>query len=149
MPMMSGEGQTALSVRGEARRTVAPDQVSLFSAVNEVADSNSAASSAAAATLTAMLAELADVGGQALTVRTTRGPVTWSTQSFQTREEYDIDQRTGGQRPTGRHRASASVLINVRDFALLDAVGAVLTSRDEVEVHAVNWSVDDDNPDWA
>lgn len=146
--MLCGEGHTLLSVRGEARHTVPPDQVSLYSAVTEVADSKSAASSAAAATLAAILAELADVGGQALTVQSTRSPITWSTQSFQTHEEYDHNKHTGEHGPTGRHRASASVLINVRDFALLNAVGAVLTSRDAVEVHSVNWSADDDNPDW-
>jgi hypothetical protein len=42
-----------------------------------------------------------------------------------------------------------NVLISVRDFALLDGVGGLLTGRDEINVHSVSWSVDDDNPDWA
>jgi uncharacterized protein YggE len=146
--MASVEGHTLISVRGEASRTVGPDQASLFSSVTEVADSKGEATAAAAAGVTELLEELTDLGGQPLTVQTTRSPVTWSTQSIQTHPEY-ADKRTGEHGPTGRHQSTASVVISVRDFALLDAVSAVLTSHDDVDVHTVSWSVDDDNRDWA
>jgi uncharacterized protein YggE len=147
--MASGDEHTVLSVRGEARRTVASDQASVFGAVTEVADSKAAAAASVAGALQEVLAELAGLGGQPLTVQSTRSPLTWSTHSIQTHEEYDHDRRTGEHGPTGRHRATANLVISVRDFALLDAVGRLVTSRDDVDVHSVSWSVDDDNPEWA
>lgn len=112
-------------------------------------ESKNTAAAAAAATFKQVLAELAELGGHALTVRTTRSSLTWSTHSIQTHDEYDHDKNSGTHGPTGRHRASVNVLISVRDFALLDGVGGLLTSRDAINVHSVSWSVDDDNPDWA
>lgn len=146
--MAAADGHTVLSVRGEASRTVAPDQASLFGSVSHVADSKRVASSAAAAGLAEVLAELAGLGGQPLTVQTTRSPLTWSTQSIHTHEEHN-HRPSGEYGPTGRHVSTAAVVVSVRDFGRLDAVGAVLTSRDAVDVHSVNWSVDDDNPEWA
>lgn len=68
--------------------------------------------------------------------------------SIETRAEY-ANKGIGEHGPTGRHVASATMIVSVRDFALLNAVRGVLTSRDEANVHTVNWSVDDDNPEWA
>jgi uncharacterized protein YggE len=146
--MASGGGHSLISVRGEARRTVAPDSASLYSTVTQVADSKGAASAAAGARVTELLAELAELGAQALTMDTMRSPVTWSIQSIQTHEEYGAT-RTGEHGPTGRFESSATLVVNVRDFALLNAVSGVLTSRDEADVHSVNWSVDEDNREWA
>lgn len=47
--MASVGGQTFISVRGEARRTVAPDLASLHLTVIQIADSKSAATAAAGA----------------------------------------------------------------------------------------------------
>lgn len=146
--MASGGGQTLISVRGEARRTVTPDLASLYSKVTQIADSKSAATAAAGARVTELLAEFAELGAQALTVQTTRSPVTWSMHSIQTHEQY-ADKRTGEHGPTGRHVATANVVVSVRDFALLNAVSGVLTSRDEADLHSVSRSVDEDNPEWA
>jgi uncharacterized protein YggE len=147
LAMASADGHTLISVRGEARRTVAPDEASLYSKVTRVADSKRAAAAAAAVSLTELFAELADVGAVALTVQTTRSPITWSTQSIQTHEEYGEIQ-PGAHGMTGRHVATGTVLVGVRDFAAMDEVSSVLTSRDEFDVLFVSWSVDDDNRDW-
>ena len=41
-----------------------------------------------------------------------------------------------------------AVVITVRAFGLLDALGAVLAAHEAVSVHHVNWQVDWDNPAW-
>jgi uncharacterized protein YggE len=140
---------TLLSVRGEAERIVEPDEASLRTTISHVADSKGAATAAVAASVDEVLAELAELGGQVLTAQSTRSRLTWSTHSVQTHEEYEHDKRTGTGGPTGRHRAAAMLLITVRDFTLLDAVGRVASSHDELDLHSVEWLVDDNNPEWA
>jgi uncharacterized protein YggE len=41
-----------------------------------------------------------------------------------------------------------AVVIAVRAFELLDALGAILAAREAVTVHEVTWHVDWDNPAW-
>jgi uncharacterized protein YggE len=147
--MAADDEQTQLSVRGEARGVVAPDQASLSTAVIAVEHSKAAAASAAAATLNEVVAELTELGGEVLAVDSARRPLTWSTHSVQTYEEYEDDRGRGTPGRSGRYRASVNLLISVRDFALLDAVNRVLVRHDELDVHFVEWSVDDDNPTWA
>ena len=113
------------------------------------ADSKSAAIAEIQEALPAVLADLTRLGGVVLTAGTMRAVLTWSTQSIRTREEYDHDKRTGVHGLTGRHLASVSVLITVRDFSVLAGVSTSVTSRDVVEVESVSWSVDDDNSEWA
>lgn len=143
------EHRCLLSVRGEAQRTVMPDQVSIFCAVAALEQSTSAARAAAARAVSAVTEALAGEGGEALSIETARAPLTWSVQSIRTRAEYAHNKVTGEHGPTGRYRASASLLVAVRDFALLPQVEATLTSADEIEIHAVDWLVDHDNAGWA
>jgi uncharacterized protein YggE len=147
--MTTPETHTVISVRGESQRTVAPDQAFIYVNVLATGDTKPAASSDVARALSAVTAELAELGGESLTSLTTRAPLTWSTHSIQTWVEHSVDQITGAKGRTGRHQASASVLINVRDFQLLGPVEGIVSGNDMVDVGSVRWSVDEDNPAWA
>src|SRR5262245_12531344 len=140
---------TLVSVRGEAHRTVAPDQASIFLSVAASADGKSAAAAEATAGLAWVTSALADLGGEVLTPRTTRAPLTWSAHSMHTYEEQTHDKFSGAPSPTGRHRASIGVVVNVRDFTLLGRLETVLTGHDRVSIDSVTWSVDEENPEWA
>jgi len=149
-PILSSESTTtSISVRGEAQRTVAPDEAQILLTASATSDSKSAATSQVQASLPGVLTSLAQLGGEVLTAQTTRAPLTWSTQSIQTQEEYDHDKISGAHGPTGRHQASVAVQVTVRDFSLLAGVAAALTSRDSLAIHSVSWSVDEDNTEWA
>ena len=147
--MTNAQASTSLSVRGEAQRTTAPDEAQVFSTVSTTAESTSAASSQVRSALAGLLADLGELGGQVLTVHTTRTSLTWSVQSMQTQQEYTHNKTTGESGPTGRHQSSIALHIVVRDFALLERVSATMTSDDAVQVHSVSWSVDEDNSEWA
>ncbi|HJQ02670.1 MAG TPA: SIMPL domain-containing protein [Jatrophihabitans sp.] len=139
---------TLLSVRGHARRMVAPDQAIIHCAVSKVADSPGAASAAVGAVLTEVTGELAALGGQPLTPDTVRAPLTWSAQSLSVQAEYDHDKATGRHGPTGRHHASVALLLTLRDFTLSETITGTITGHSELSVHSVNWAVDADNPGW-
>jgi uncharacterized protein YggE len=147
--MTTSDVHTLISVRGEGRRIVPADQATIFLTVVATGDTKRASSSDVARALAAVTAQLAELGGESLTALTTRAPLTWSTQSIQTTEEHSFDKSSGAHAPTGRHRASAGLLVNVRDFGLLGQVQAVVTERDMLNVDSVQWSVDEDNPAWA
>jgi uncharacterized protein YggE len=147
--MTSAQARTALSVRGEAQRVVAADQATVFAAVTAVADSKQQAHAAVAKVLDDVVAALAELGGEVLGAGNTRAPLTWSTQSIRTNAEYGHDKVTGSGGPTGRHVAEASLVVTVRDFALLGRLEAALTASDSVSVRSAQWSVDTDNPEWA
>lgn len=147
--MTTGGARTLISVRGEAQRTVAADQASIFLSVSAARDTKQAATSEVGGAVAELTAALGELGGEVLTAQTTRGSLTWSTQSMRTTKEYAEDPTTGMHGPTGRQQSSVSLVITVREFTLLARVQAVITERDAVDVHSVNWSVDDDNPDWA
>src|SRR5262249_61425438 len=93
-------------------------------------------------------AGLAAHGGVALDAGTGRRPLAWSAHSVRTHLEHAHDERTGRYEPTGRVTAEVAVVIAVRAFELLDAVGAVLAAHEAVTVHEVSWHVDWDNPAW-
>jgi len=147
--MSSSQGSTSLSVRGEAQRTTAPDEARVFSTLSATAESKAAALLGVQTVLPGILADMAALGGSVLTADSTRAALTWSTQSMQTHEEHDHNKVTGEHGPTGRHHASVSLVIRVRDFSLLAEIATTLTGRDSVEVHSVTWSVDEDNAQWA
>lgn len=139
----------SLSVRAEAQRTTAPDQVDVAATLSAAAGSKSDAMSEVHTALSAMLDELTALGGEVLTASSLRAPLTWSTQSVQTHQEHTHDKTTGAHSPTGRHIASVSLRLTVRDFALIADATATLSRRDSIEVESVIWSVDDDNAEWA
>jgi hypothetical protein len=66
-----------------------------------------------------------------------------------THMERDHNPDTGRFEPTGMVVASVNVNVAVRDFALLEGLGAVFANREGVFVDGVGWYVDDDNPAWA
>ena len=112
-------------------------------------DSKTSAITGIQPALSALLGDLTHLGGVVLTADTMRAALTWSTQSIRTHEEYDHNTGTGEHGPTGRHLASVSMRITVRDFSLLADVSGVVTGRDVIDVESVSWSVDDDNRQWA
>jgi uncharacterized protein YggE len=147
--MTSADSHTLISVRAEAQRPVPPDQASIYTTVTATAASKSAASAAVAATLNRLTGELEAHGGQVMTVDRMRAPLTWSAHSMHTSEEHDVNKATGIHGPTGRHQAFLSVSITVRDFGLLGAVESIIAEIEGLDVHSVQWSVDNDNPEWA
>jgi uncharacterized protein YggE len=145
---MSNPTGPVLSVRGDARLTVPPDYVILAGAIELSRGSKAEAVRAAASSLDRLIADLTSLGGVALSVDTERRPLTWSARSATTRVERDHDKETGRYEPTGQVTATVAVLITVRAFDMLDALGAVLASHEALGVREVGWHVDWDNPAW-
>jgi uncharacterized protein len=137
-----------LSVRGEARRMVPPDYALVAATIASSRESKVEALRAAAAALDGLTTDLAARGGVALDAESGRHPLTWSAQSAQTYAERARDENTGQYQPTGQVTAAVAVMIAVRAFELLDALGAILAVHEAVTVHEVSWHVDWDNPAW-
>ena len=145
---MSDPAGLLLSVRGEARRMVPPDCAVVTAGIACLRGSKAEAVGAAAAELDGLTADLAAQGGVALNAGTGRRPLTWSAQSATTHVEHAYDDKTGRHEPTGQVTAVVAVVITVRAFGLLDALGGVLAAHEAVSVHHVHWQVDWDNPAW-
>jgi uncharacterized protein YggE len=145
---MSEPAGPLLSVRGDARQTVAPDYVILAGPIELSRESKAAAVQAAAAALDRLTTDLASLGAVALGVETERHRLTWSAQSATTRAEREQSEQTGRYEPTGRVTATVAVVIAVRAFDTLDALGAVLATHEALNVREVSWHVDWDNPAW-
>lgn len=145
---MSDPAELLVSVRGEARRMVPPDYAIVAARIEAWRGSKAEAVRAAAAALDGLTADLAARGGVELDARTGRSPLTWSAQSATTYVERAHDKRTGQYQPTGQVTAAVTVIIAVRAFELLDALGAILGAREAVSVQEVTWHVDWDNPAW-
>jgi uncharacterized protein len=137
-----------LSVRGDARLTVAPDSAVLNGMIELSRESKAAAVQAASRALDGLTADLASLGAVALDVDTERRPLTWSAQSATTYAERRHDEQTGRNEPTGRVTATVAVVITVRAFDALDALGAALATHEALNVREVSWHVDWDNPAW-
>ncbi|MGH3401859.1 MAG: SIMPL domain-containing protein [Streptosporangiaceae bacterium] len=146
--LMSEAAGLLLSVRGEARREVAPDHAQVEVTVAASRGSKAEAARAAAEGLDGLTADLAALGGVALEAGTGRRPLTWSAQSITTYAERAHDQDTGQYLPTGQVTAAVAVVVAVRAFELLDALGAVLAGGEMVTVQGVTWHIDWDNPAW-
>lgn len=144
MPM----SEAVLSVRGEARRTIAPDYLTLHCWLNAAAASKLDALAQVQAVQQRLVAMLTGLGGAVLTVDTQRGSLTWSVGSVSTNEEHDFDKTTGRHGATGRVVANAAVVVTLRDVALLPDLGEGLASVDQLHVAAVDWHVDSDNAAW-
>ena len=146
---MSDPAGLLLSVRGEARQMVPPDYALVAAAIASSRGSKAEAVRVAAAELDSLTADLAARGGVALDADTGRRPLTWSARSVTTYPERAHDENTGQYQPTGQVTATVAVMIAVRAFELLDALGAVLAAREAVTVHEVSWHADWDNPAWS
>ena len=145
---MSDPAGLLVSVRGEARRMVPPDYALVAATIGSSRGSKAEAVRAAAVGLDSLTADLAARGGVALDAGTGKRPLTWSAQSVTTYAERAEDENTGQYQPTGQMTATVAVMIGVRAFELLDALGAVLAAREAVTVQEVTWHVDWDNPAW-
>jgi uncharacterized protein YggE len=137
-----------LSVRGEARVTVAPDFVVLNGVLRATQNTKAEALEVAAAGLSQLTSELGSLGGVPLTVGSQRQPLTWSAYSATTEVEHEHDEQAGRYGPTGRIIASVALHLVVRAFDLLDRLGGVVAAHEAVRVHHVAWGVDPDNPSW-
>jgi uncharacterized protein YggE len=146
---MNHDDDVLLSVRGEARQTVAPDVAVLVGSITATRSSKADAIQATALVLDNLTAELVGLGGVPLTVESVRSTLTWSAFSARTQVEREHEPKTGRHEPTGRIIATVSLILALRDFGLLDALGAVIARQDEFHVQRVAWHVADDNPAWS
>ncbi|HEV2451801.1 MAG TPA: SIMPL domain-containing protein [Streptosporangiaceae bacterium] len=137
-----------LSVRAEARQLVAPDFVVLDAMIEHTAGSKQEAVRSAAASLGHLTTDLAALGGVPFTEGAGRRPMTWSAHSSATREEQYHDQQTGRVVRSGQVTATVAVRVTIRDLGMLEAAGEVLAAHPSLNLHAVAWQVDWDNPVW-
>jgi uncharacterized protein YggE len=137
-----------LSVRGEARWMVPPDYALVAATIASSRGSKAEAVRTAGTGLDSLTADLAARGGVALDAGSGRHPLTWSAQSVTTYAERAHDENTGQYQLTGQVTAAVAVVIGVRAFELLDALGTVLAAREAVTMHEVSWHVGWDNPAW-
>jgi len=140
--------QTTISVRSEARRTVPPDVATIHAGISVVAGSKQDAMSRAGEVQDRLAAALSALGGVRLTPDARREALTWSSHGMSSYDEHDVNKETGFHGPTGRTVVDVGVQIAVRALDRLDAIGNALAGIDRLSVHAVSWSVDDDNPAW-
>jgi uncharacterized protein YggE len=145
---MSEPSSGLLSVRGEARVTVAPDFGVFNGALKAVGETKAEAVQSAAAGLRQLTDTLSWLGGVPLGVDSRRRPLTWSAYSATTESEHADDQSTGKWQLTGRTVATTTVQLVVRDFDVIDRLGGALAAHDGFSVHYVHWDADPDNPAW-
>jgi uncharacterized protein len=145
---MSDPTGPVLSVRGDARRTVAPDYAILAGVISVSREAKPDSVRAVAGDTDHLTDDLAALGGVALDADSGRRPLTWSAQSATTYPERDYNQETGRDEPSGRVIATVAIQVTVRAFDLLDVLGAVLSTHETLNVHDVSWGVDWDNAAW-
>ncbi|HEY3926663.1 MAG TPA: SIMPL domain-containing protein [Acidothermaceae bacterium] len=146
---MADQGGLMLSVRGEATLTVAADSVRLSGAIALSRSSKPDALAEASAALQRLTTDLASLGAVALTVDTEDNALTWLARSATTWAEHQHNKDTGINERTGRVTATVNLQIVVRDFNLLEVLGAQLSTHEDLHVHGLSWQVDSDNPGWA
>jgi uncharacterized protein len=138
-----------LSVRAEARQLVAPDYAVAEATIEHTADSKAEAVQSAASAADRLTADLAGLGGMPFDQTAARHPLTWSTYTASTSTESYHDKETGRVKRTGQVTATLAVRVTIRDLDILDAVSAVLTAHQSLNIHSVSWKVDWDNPAWS
>jgi uncharacterized protein YggE len=145
---MNDADSVLLSVRAEARQLVAPDYAVVDGLIERIAGSKAEALRSAAASVDRLTTDLAALGGVPFDEDAQRRPLTWSAHSLATREDRYHDKETGRSERTGQVTATVALRVTVRDLDTLDAVSAVLAAEQSLNVHAVTWHVDWDNPAW-
>ena len=145
---MNDAGSALLSVRAEARQLVAPDYAVVDGLIEHTAGSKVEAVRLAASSVDRLTTDLAALGGVPFEEGAQRRRLTWSAYSSATREERYHDQQTGLLERTGQVTATVALRVTLRDLDTLDAVSGVLTAHQSLNVHAVTWHVDWDNPAW-
>jgi hypothetical protein len=146
---MTDQAGLVLSVRGEATLTVSADSVLLSSAISPSRGSKPDALAEASAALQRLTTDLTSLGAVALTVGTEHNALAWLARSATTWAEQQHNQSTGLSERTGRVTATVNMQIAVRDFDLLEVLGAHLSTHEDLHIHGVSWEVDADNPGWA
>jgi uncharacterized protein YggE len=147
--VMTDQAGLVLSVRGDATLTVSADSVLLSGGIGLSRGSKPDALADASAALQRLTTDLTSLGAVALTVGTERNALVWLARSATTWAEQRHNKNTGINEPTGRVTANVSVQIAVRDFNLLEVLGAHLSTHQDLHVNQVSWQVDADNPGWA
>ena len=137
-----------ISVRGEARLTIAADYLTLQCWLTASGAGKADALARVRASQQRLTGALTDLGGDVLTVATQGSALTWSVGSVTTHDEHDFDKATGQHGATGRVVANAGVTITVRDLSSVNAVGDELASIEGLHINSVDWHVDRDNAAW-
>lgn len=140
--MVSEANRVMLSVRGDARRSVAPDYAIVRTAVEATADTKAAALELVAAAQQRVIGALGALGGVPLTAESERAALTWSAHSLHSYEEHSK------QGPTNRIVAQLEFTIQVRNLQRFEDVSAALARVEELDVQHVSWQVAADNPQW-
>jgi hypothetical protein len=138
---------TVISVSGQAQHVVAPDFATLTTGLSWQGPDKDEVFDRVTRAHTATLDALRGFGGVALSVETTRAPLTWSTRSFSAQVRYSHDYQTGASRPGG-WIASVPVSIVLRDLDRLAELAPVLVGLPDLQISYVSWSVDPRNPAW-
>ena len=145
---MNDAGSALLSVRAEARQLVAPDYAVVDGMIEHTAGSKTETVRLAALSVDSLTTDLAALGGVPFEESAPRRPLTWSVHSSSTHEERYHDRETGRPERTGQVTATVALRVTVRDLDMMDAVSGVLAAHPGLNVHAVTWHVDWDNPAW-
>ena len=145
---MNDAGSVLLSVRAEARHLVAPDYAVVDGLIEHTAGSKVEAVRQVASSVDRLTTDLAVLGGVPFEESAQRRRLTWSAYSSATREERYHDKQTGLLERTGQVTATVALRVTLRDLDTLDAVSGVLVAHQSLNVHAVTWHVDWDNPAW-
>jgi uncharacterized protein YggE len=145
---MTDESRTLLSVRGHAQLEVAPDEATLVWVVSALEDDKATALRVLASRLAAATEALRELGGVVRDVGEQRHALAWLVGSARTEAEQRWDKVQDRWLPTGKVRASAALTVLVRDFQLLNRVGAALAGHPDAHLRYVDWFVDHDNPGW-
>lgn len=140
--------EVALSVRGDARRTVAPDYATLQGQLTAFAPTKAEALAVVRAAQDGTTTALARLDGVALTVDSSHAPLTWSLGSVTTHDERDFDGTTGSSGRTGRVFAHGELFVTVRDLSRLSEVSDALNRITAFDLGGVRWHVEADNPAW-
>lgn len=144
---MNDADSVLLSVRAEARQLVAPDYAVLDGLIEHTAGSKAEALRSVTASLDRLTADLAALGAVPFDEGTGRSPLTWSAHSSTTREER-YPEETGRLERTGQVTATVALRVTVRALGTLGDLTGVLTAHPSLNVQAVAWQVDWDNPAW-
>jgi uncharacterized protein YggE len=147
--VITTDSSTALlSVRADAHLEVPPDEAVLDYAVSAIADDKAGALRTLKVQLDAATGALRDLGGVVRAAGDAPGPLSWLVRSMRSEPQTRWDGTQQRTLRTGKVIASADLVVAVRDFALLDRIGAAFAGHDGVHVRYVHWSVDHDNPGW-
>lgn len=145
---MTVESTTLLSVRAHAQLEVAPDEAALDCTVGALDGDKAAALRVLGRRVEAATGALRDLGGVVREAGDQRRALAWLVGSMHTDPERHWNDKQNRYLLTGKVSASAALLVVVRDFGLLDRVGAALAGHQHVHLRYVDWLVDHDNPGW-